>query len=185
MLNKAQLRKKYFTKRKKKYFEISANFFNPFLKYIKLNFKKKKINLAIYYPSNYEVNVIHFFSSELSKKFNISLPIIKNKNKMHFSPWKNHNVLKINRYGMLEPEKLSDQIKPNIILVPMLAYDKYKNRLGYGGGFYDRFLKQYLNSHNDILTVGIAFSFQKHHKLPITDKDVKMNLILTEKGLTK
>ena len=63
MLNKAQLRKKYFTKRKKKYFEISANFFNPFLKYIKLNFKKKKINLGIYYPSNYEVNVIHFFSS--------------------------------------------------------------------------------------------------------------------------
>ena len=61
MLNKAQLRKNISQKERKKYFEISANFFNPFLKYIKLNFKKKKINLAIYYPSNYEVNVIHFF----------------------------------------------------------------------------------------------------------------------------
>ena len=101
---------------------------------------------------------------------------------MHFSLWKNHNVLKINKYGMLEPEKLSSRIKPNIILVPLLAYDKYKNRLGYGGGFYDRFIKKYLNSHNDILTIGIAFSFQKHHKLPTTNNDVKMNFILTERS---
>ena len=94
-----------------------------------------KINLAIYYPSNYEVNVIHFFSHELSKKFNISLPVIEQKNKMHFSLWKKNNVLKINKYGMLEPEKLSGQIKPNIILVPYVAYDKYKNSLGYGEDF--------------------------------------------------
>ena len=47
-----------------------------------------------------------------------------------------------------------------------------KNRLGYGKGFYDKFLKKFINKYKNILTVGIAFSFQKHHKLPINQKDV-------------
>ena len=54
-----------------------------------------------------------------------------------------------------------------------------KYRLGYGKGFYDRYLKIFKN----ILTVGVAFSFQKHHKLPINNKDMKLNYILTEKGI--
>ena len=66
----------------------------------------------------------------------------------------------------------------------MLAYDTRNNRLGYGGGFYDRYLKKYLNTHNNILTIGIAFSFQKYHKLPISNYDVKLDYILTEKGIS-
>ena len=61
----------------------------------------------------------------------------------------------------------------------MLAYDNENNRLGYGGGFYDRYLKKY----NNIMTIGVAFSFQKHHKIPVSDNDVKLDYILTEKGL--
>ena len=52
------------------------------------------------------------------------------------------DVLKINKFGMLEPALLNSKlIVPNIMLVPLLAYDNQKNRLGYGGGFYDRYLK--------------------------------------------
>ena len=72
---------------------------------------------------------------------------------------------------------------PNIILVPLLAFDSKKNRLGYGKGYYDRYLQKYLNNYKNILTIGIAFSFQKHHKLPVTNNDVKLNYILTEKGI--
>ena len=63
------------------------------------------------------------------------------------------------------------------------AYDNLNNRLGYGGGFYDRYLNKYLKSNNNILTIGIAFSFQKYHKLPVSIEDVKLNYILTEKGI--
>ena len=69
------------------------------------------------------------------------------------------------------------------MLVPLLAYDNKKNRLGYGKGFYDRYLKKYLKKYKNILTIGIAFSFQKHHKLPVFNNDVKLNYILTEKGI--
>ena len=101
---------------------------------------------------------------------------------MNFFSWKKNEVLQVNKYGMLEPFK-SNQNVPDIMLVPMLAYDNYKYRLGYGKGFYDRYLNKYLKKFRNILTVGVAFSFQKHHKLPTNNKDVKLNYILTEKGV--
>ena len=72
---------------------------------------------------------------------------------------------------------------PDIMLIPLLAFDSDNNRLGYGGGYYDRYLNKYLKDRQNILTIGIAFSFQKFNKLPITNKDMKLNYILTEKGI--
>ena len=69
------------------------------------------------------------------------------------------------------------------MLLPTLAFDKNKYRLGYGKGFYDHYLNKYLKKISNITTVGIAFSFQKHHKLPIDKNDVKLDFILTEKGI--
>ena len=83
---------------------------------------------------------------------------------------------------MLEPAQTRSKI-PDAMLVPVLAFDKNKYRLGYGKGFYDRYLNKYLKKYQNILTVGVAFSFQKHHKLPINHKDVKLDYILTEKGI--
>ena len=102
---------------------------------------------------------------------------------MHFYRWENQGVLLVNKFGMLEPYKLNSHIIPDIILVPLLAYDNQKNRLGYGGGFYDRYLKKYLKKNKNILTIGIAFSFQNSSKLPSSNHDVKLNYILTEKGI--
>ena len=67
------------------------------------------------------------------------------------------------------------------MLIPVLAFDKNKYRLGYGKGFYDRYLNKYLKQFKNILTVGVAFSFQRHHKLPINQNDVKLDFIITEK----
>ena len=58
---------------------------------------------------------------------------------MYFCEWKKNDVLRLNSLGVPEPIK-SKIITPDIILVPMLAFDKNKNRLGYGKGFYDRYL---------------------------------------------
>ena len=109
--------------------------------------------------------------------------MLKKNNEMHFHEWEKNNVLEINKFGMLEPAMLSNHVIPDIMLVPLLAYDNLNNRLGYGGGFYDRYLNKYLKSNNNILTIGIAFSFQKYHKLPVSIEDVKLNYILTEKGI--
>ena len=96
--------------------------------------------------------------------------------------WKKNDVLFVNKFGMLEPVKTKSKV-PDLMLIPTLAFDKKKFRLGYGKGFYDRYLNKYLKQNRNILTVGVAFSFQKHHKLPINHNDVKLDFILTEKGI--
>ena len=184
MYNKDRLRKKYFFIRKKKYFEIKSSFFNPLIKLINKKHEKRHVNLSSYYPASFEANTLKLFETGFIKRLRTFLPVIKKENNaMHFHEWKKNDVLKINHFGMLEPALLSGHIVPDIMLVPLLAYDNQNNRLGYGGGFYDRYLGRYLKTHNNILTIGIAFSFQKHHKLPVSNNDVKLNYILTEKGI--
>ena len=183
MQNKDRLRKKYFSIRKKKYFDIKPSFFTPIAQLIKKKFQKKNLYLSTYYPSSYEVNTNKLFETKIVDRLKIILPVIKENNEMHFYEWKKNEVLKINQFGMLEPALLSSYVIPDVMLVPLLAYDNKNNRLGYGGGFYDRYLNKYLKKNNDILTIGIAFSFQKHHKIPLLKNDVKLNYILTEKGM--
>ena len=110
------------------------------------------------------------------------LPVIDKNNHMNFFSWKKNDVLFINKFGILEPTKAQVKV-PDIILVPILAFDKNKYRLGYGKGFYDRYLNKYFKQFKNILTVGVAFSFQRHHKLPVNQNDAKLNFIITEKGI--
>ena len=67
------------------------------------------------------------------------------------------------------------------MLVPLVAYDNELNRLGYGGGFYDRYIssKEY---NKKIIKIGLGFSFQKIKKLPTNQYDKKLDYIITEKN---
>ena len=151
------------------------------MKLIKLRLNKKFFKIAIYYPSNFELDVIKLLEFNSISTQDILLPATDKNNLMNFFSWKKKEVLYVNKFGMLEPSKTKAKI-PDIMLVPILAFDKNKYRLGYGKGYYDRYLNKYLKLRN-ILTVGVAFSFQRHHKLPINKKDVKLNYIITEKGI--
>jgi len=182
MINKKFLRKKFYKIRKKKYFEISPSFFKPLDNIIRKFSKSKKIYLSLYYPSNYEVNTLKIFEKILSKNYTSLLPCISSKN-MKFYKWNYKDTLIVNQYGMLEPSKTRDYFIPNLMLVPLLAFDKENYRLGYGKGYYDTFLNRYLKKNINILTIGIAFSFQKYNKIPTARHDVKLDYVLTEKGL--
>ena len=98
---------------------------------------------------------------------------------MDFYNWSSDDPLILNKYGI--PEPISKFISyPDILLVPLVAYDKHFNRIGYGGGFYDRYIKR-LNKRKKIITVGLAYSFQKVKKIPINNYDIKLDYVITEK----
>ena len=105
--------------------------------------------------------------------------------KLTFVKWDLLDILKVNKYGILEPAIKKKFLVPRVALIPLLAFDKKKFRLGYGKGYYDKFLGKYLKMNKNILTIGVAFSFQKYNKLPISKLDVKLDYILTEKGFIK
>ena len=181
MDRKELIRRKFFLKRKNRYFNVSEKYFLPLVALIEKKFKNKR-NISLYYPNSFEINIFKIFDVEYFKYFNYSLPIIEKKNEMNFYKWRKNEVLALNKYGIPEPIK-TKKIVPSIVLVPLLAFDKNKNRIGYGKGYYDKYLDKYLKIYKDILTVGVAFSFQKSHNLPVNKKDFRLNYILTEKGI--
>mgnify|MGYP001455330391 FL=1 len=132
-----------------------------------------------YYPYNKEVDVIKILEKFEKKKYQILLPKIKKNFQMDFFNWSTKEPLSINKYGI--PEPISNKIKyPSILLVPLVAFDKNFNRIGYGGGFYDRYIKK-IKKNKKIITIGLAYSFQKVKKIPTNKNDVKLDYILTDK----
>ena len=181
-VDKTILRLKFIKKRKKLY---SRNFFFSFDKIfflIKKNFSKKKLSIAGYYPSNFEVNILDFLCQANKKNFKVGLPVIKKDYKMVFKYWIPNEPLYVNKYGILEPKKQNITFKPDIILVPLVAFDRDLNRIGYGKGYYDRALQQ-LSVKKKILTIGIAFSFQECPFIPKNRHDYNLDCILTNRNL--
>ena len=177
-MNKSQIRKKILRIRKKNNFKkLKINFKSLLEIFESKNIKGK--NIGGYYPYNYEVDVIEILKEFEKRKYLISLPKIRNNFQMDFFEWSFKNPLIINEYGI--PEPVSNKIRyPDILLVPLVAFDNELNRIGYGGGFYDRYIKK-IKKKKKIITIGLAFSFQKVKKIKTNKFDIKLDFIVTEK----
>ena len=179
---KSKLRKKILKireKNNKKNIKIS---FNQIIKILKKEKISKKI-IGGYYPVNFEIDDLKLLEKFEKKKFNISLPVVKKNFKMDFYQWSFSDYLKINKYGIPEPEK-KKIVYPDVLLIPLVAFDKNLNRLGYGGGYYDRLIEE-LSKKKKIIKIGLAFSIQKIDKVPINVYDQKLDYIVTNKYIIK
>ncbi len=154
----------------------------------KINFNKvfylvKKSNLKNsiggYFPVNYEIDDLEILKEFKKKNYQISLPVIKKNFDMDFYKWSYREPLKINKYGIPEPES-KFLVYPDIILVPIVAFDNNLNRLGYGAGYYDRLISK-LSKKKKLLKIGLAFSVQRVDNIPTNKYDKKLDYIVTEK----
>ena len=186
MKTKEQLRKKFLILRKKKYFDVPTEKFNQLISHIKRRYKvKKKFFIALYYPSNYEINIFKAFKKLNKSNIKFLLPKIQKTNILKFLEWDERDLLVVNKYGIPEPLKTQKSYLPDIVLVPLLAFDRNKNRLGYGKGFYDKYLNNLKGINTKIEAIGIAFSFQNYKSIPISKFDFPLSNIFTEKGFLK
>ena len=143
----------------------------------KKNLTKKSI--GGYFPINYEVDDLRILKEFEKKKYNISLPVVKKNFDMDFYEWSFQEPLNINQYGIPEPNP-KVLVYPDILLVPLVAFDENLNRLGYGGGYYDRLIGK-LSKKKKILKIGLALSVQKINNVPLSKYDKKLDHIVTEK----
>jgi 5-formyltetrahydrofolate cyclo-ligase len=181
-VSKSKIRNKILKLRKsnaKNNTKINLEKFFSFLKKIQYN----KKNFGGYYPCNFEIDDLKILEILEKQNFKISLPIIKKNNQMNFFKWSNNDPLKINKYGIPEPVS-SKIIYPDILLIPLVGYDNHLNRLGYGGGFYDRYIEK-IEKIKKITKIGLAFSYQKLKRVPINQHDKKLDFIITEKEILK
>ncbi|MDC0451777.1 5-formyltetrahydrofolate cyclo-ligase [Candidatus Pelagibacter sp.] len=179
---KSRLRKKILKVRQKfntKNIQIN---FNQIIKILKREKITNKI-IGGYYPVNFEIDDLALLKKFKKNKFNISLPVIKKNFQMDFHSWSFSEPLKINKYGIPEPEN-RNIVYPDVLLIPLVAFDKNLNRLGYGGGYYDRLIKK-LSKKKNIIKIGLAFSVQEIDKVPINMYDQKLDYIVTNKNTIK
>jgi 5-formyltetrahydrofolate cyclo-ligase len=153
---------------------------------IKNLFKEQKISKKIiggYFPVNFEIDDLELLKKFEKDNFKIALPIIKKNFRMDFYRWKFSEPLKINKYGIPEPVEKT-LVYPDILFVPLVAFDKKLNRLGYGGGYYDRLIKK-LSKKKKTIKIGLAMSAQKIKKIPINKYDQKLDYIVTNEYILK
>tara|TARA_B100000029_G_scaffold158671_1_gene154112 strand:- start:8951 stop:9517 length:567 start_codon:yes stop_codon:yes gene_type:complete len=181
--DKSFLRRRSLILRRKNYSNIKRFDFSLIFKLIKKHFSKKKIIIAGYYPSDSEVDVMKFIEEALEKKFKIVLPVVKNEKNICFYSWASNEPLYVNRYGILEPKKKRKETVPDLIMVPLVAFDKNLNRIGYGKGYYDRSLKKIRKIKKKAIYLGIAYSFQRCKLIPVNQHDFKLDYIFTERGI--
>ena len=106
----------------------------------------------------------------------IALPRVCGK-EMHFYPYNENTRLVKSRMGILEPEGETPVIPEDALMImPGVAFDRERNRIGYGGGYYDR----YLALHPELRTVAIAFGFQVFEQVPSEETDIRPEILVTE-----
>lgn len=132
-----------------------------------------------YYSISAEVSMDYLFEQAVKDGKKIALPVCLPGREMEFRYFDADTELKKDEYGIPEPvgtERVDLEAVNALIVVPGVVFDAFGNRIGYGGGYYDRFLKKY----PDIPRVMLAYELQKTVSVPVDGNDVPVNLILTE-----
>lgn len=121
----------------------------------------------------------------IGEGYRLCLPVMEGKGKpLVFRAWSPGEPLAETTWGIREPLPAAPVLDPDIVLGPLLAFDRDGYRLGYGGGFYDRTLAR-LRALKPIVSIGIAFDEQKVDAVPHVDYDERLDWILTPTGPLK
>ncbi len=144
--------------------------------------------VGLYFPILNEISPFGFIEYLKANKIETALPIVNViKKSMVFKKWDQVEKLQKGYLGNFEPNEKNNTVYPQIIIVPMLMFDRKFNRLGYGGGYYDksiRNLKKYFYKKKFFfITIGLAYSEQETKCIPNEEHDEKLDYIITEKEI--
>lgn len=130
--------------------------------------------VALYYPLSDEVDTRLLIDSLVASDIQVYLPVVDNGN-MYFALYSDKENLNSGAFGIQEPVSGASNTDFDIVFVPLRAFDKNNNRLGRGGGYYDRVLPKL-----SAKKVGVAYSCQCVDSVPTCDYDFPLDLVITD-----
>ena len=179
---KTKIRKELVKKRKLFHFQsedYSNNAAGNLIRFFNsINYSITDKNIAIYWPIGSEINTIPSIAALFEFGAKISLASTEN-GIIKYRLWEHHDKIEVNKLGITINTK---EVKiPDVIICPLLGFDKNLHRLGRGGGYYDKSLQKFKNT----IKIGFAYSIQKIKIVPIEKHDISMDAIITEKAIYK
>ncbi len=157
------------------------------------HFYKHARHIALYLHGDGEVDLSLLINKLHSYKKKCYLPVILSRQRatMAFAPYERHTRLRKNCFGILEPVYQKKQLKTarqlDLVLTPLVAFDAQGNRMGMGGGFYDRALQHLGTQQRRFLkpiVIGVAHEVQRVAQLQSHHWDIPLDAIVTENGMT-
>ena len=133
-----------------------------------------------YSPIRSEIDPTPLMRALAAQGARLALPVIAARDRpLSFRAWSSSDQLARGPFGILEPLPQAAAILPDIMLVPLAAFDRRGHRIGYGAGHYDRSLPP-LRATKSILAIGVAFAVQEIEAVPTQPHDVALDYVLTE-----
>jgi 5-formyltetrahydrofolate cyclo-ligase len=139
------------------------------------------IIISGFMPLKSEINPLPLLQKLAESGVRLALPAIAGRGKpLIMRAWEFGAPLDRGQWGIREPKPDAPEVEPDILLVPLLAFDREGFRLGYGAGYYDMTIHR-LRALKPVIAVGIAFAAQEVPKIPTTPRDERLDLVLTER----
>jgi 5-formyltetrahydrofolate cyclo-ligase len=131
-------------------------------------------------PLKSEINPLPLMKTLAEAGATLALPKIAGRGQpLIMRAWSWGGPLDSGQWGIREPKAEYPEVEPDILLVPLLAFDRAGHRIGYGAGYYDMTIAR-LRSRKAVTAVGIAFAAQEVSTVPATERDARLDLVLTE-----
>jgi len=132
-------------------------------------------------PLKSEINPLPLLQKLAEAGSRLALPAIAGRGRpLTMRAWQFGAALTRGQWGIREPTADAPEAEPDILLVPLLAFDRAGFRIGYGAGYYDMTIRR-LRGLKAVTAVGIAFAAQEVPKIPATERDERLDLVLTER----
>lgn len=139
--------------------------------------------VAGYSPINSELDPYPLMRALADRGVTLALPVIVARNQaLIFRAWQPDEGLVRGPFGIFQPSSDADEVDPDIVLVPLAAFDRAGHRIGYGRGYYDRTLQD-LRTIKKITVIGVAFAVQEIETVPRLPHDEQLDCVLTEREL--
>jgi 5-formyltetrahydrofolate cyclo-ligase len=156
-------------------------------KVISLDVYRQSQRLAVYFAVNGEIGLDPVIDHALAAGKQVYLPNLDQQS-LRFSPYFREQKMRINKFRLPEPDVGDDEmLQPaelDLVLAPLVVFDQHRNRIGMGGGFYDR---SFAMRKNDAITqpvlIGIAHELQKVEQIVPEDWDVRLDMVITDRGI--
>lgn len=155
--------------------------------FVAQDFFEKSQHIACYLACQDEFDASPLIEAVWAAKKQCYVPVIHEEKWLRFIPYEYGTALKKNQFGILEPAEQDQSILPadlDVVVLPLIAFDRYGHRLGTGGGYYDRtfaFLRGEENPQPCL--VGLAYAAQETAEIEADPWDVPLNFVMTEKNV--